>query len=95
MKSVSINYKDDGLAIIEQKKINQTFENTKKKKIKLFNKIRFKTTIDIGTTTCNFIDKTLNLTDDKYKPYRKENSDGKCFNNKSNYPITIKITSKK
>ena len=82
-------YRDDGLAIIERKN-NQTLENTKKKTIKLFNEIGFKITIDIGATTCNFLDTTLNLTDDEYKPYRKENSDVKYINNKSNHPLIIK-----
>ena len=57
--------RDDGLAIIERKN-NQTLENTKKRTIKLFNEIGFKITIDIGATTCNFLDTTLNLTDDEY-----------------------------
>ena len=64
-------YRDDGLAIIERTN-NQTLENTKKKTIKLFNEIGFKITIDIGAATCNFLDTTLNLTDDEYKPYHKE-----------------------
>ena len=82
-------YRDDGLAIIERTN-NQTLENTKKKTIKLFNEIGFKITIDIGATTCNFLDTTLSLTDDEYKPYHKENSDVKYINNKSNHPIIIK-----
>ena len=60
-------YRDDGLAIIERKN-NQTLENTKKKTIKLFSEIGFKITIDIGATTCNFLDTTLSRTDDEYKP---------------------------
>ena len=82
-------YRDDGLATIKRKN-NQTSENTKKKTIKLFNEIGLKITIDISTTTCNFLDTTLNLTDDEYKPYRKENSDVKYINKKSNHPIVIK-----
>ena len=82
-------YRDNGLAIIEQKN-NQTLENTKKRIIKLFNKIGFEITIDISIITCYFLDKTQNLTDDEYKPYRKENSDFKYINKKSNHPIVIK-----
>ena len=87
-------YRDDGLAIIERKN-KQTLEITKKKTIKLFNEIGFKITIDIGSTTCNFLDTTLNLADDEYKPYRKENSEVKYINKKSNHPTIIKKTSQR
>ena len=49
---------------LESNDLFKTLENTRKKTIKLFNKIGFKITIDIGTTTSNFLDETLNLTDD-------------------------------
>ena len=82
-------YRDDGLAVIERKS-NQSLENIKKKTIKLFNDIGFKITIDVGTTVCNFLDTTLNLTNNIYKPYRKENSEVRYINNKSNHPKVIK-----
>ena len=87
-------YRDGGLVIIEQKN-NQILENTKKRTIKLLNEIGFKIIIDIGATTCNFLDTTLNLNDDEYEPYRKDNSDVKHINNKSNHPIIIEKSSQK
>ena len=82
-------YRDDGLAIIERKN-NQSLENIKKKTIKLFSDIGFKITIDVGSTICNFLDTTLDMTNNLYKPYRKENSEVRYINNKSNHPKIIK-----
>ena len=42
-----------------------------------------KITINVGTTVWNFLDITLNLTNNIYKPYRKENSEVRRINNKS------------
>ena len=82
-------YRDDGLAIIERKS-NQFLDNIKKKTIKLFNNIGFKITIDVGKNICNFLDTTLDMTNNLYKPYHKENSEVRYINNKSNHPKIIK-----
>lgn len=64
--------RDGGIAIIKQKS-NQFFESTEKKTIKLFNEIYFKIFIDIVNSECKFLDATLYLTNNEYKPFCKEN----------------------
>ena len=61
-------YKDSGLAIIQLKN-NQDLENKKKKTTKRIKYIGFKTTVDTGATMCNFIEVTLDLTNNEFKPY--------------------------
>ena len=63
-------YRDDGLAIIKQKN-NQKLENKKTKTIKIFKDIGFKITIDTGATISNFLDVTLDLTNNVFKSYKK------------------------
>ena len=43
-----------------------------------------------GATICNFLYTTLEITNNEYKPYRKENLNIKYINNNSNYPKIIK-----
>ena len=82
-------YRDDGLAIINIKS-NQELEKLKKNTIKTFNKLGFKITIDIGTTKCNFLDISLDTSNNIFKPYQKENSNIIYVNNYSNHPPIIK-----
>ena len=82
-------YRDDGLAIIQPKN-NQDLENKKKKTIKIFRDIGFKITIDTGATTCNFLDITLDLSNNLFKPYKKENTEIRYINRNSNHPKIIK-----
>ena len=82
-------YRDDGLAIIQPKN-GQDVENRKKKTIKVFKDIGFKITIDTGSTKCNFLDVTLDLTNNIYKPYKKENTEIRYINRNSNHPKIIK-----
>ena len=64
-------YRDDGLAIIQPRN-SQDLENKKKKTIKVFKDICFKVTINTGSTKCNFLDVTLDLTNNVFKLYKKE-----------------------
>jgi len=82
-------YRDDGVAIIEQKN-NQHLENIKKKTIKIFKDIGFKITIDTGATKCSFLDVTLDLASNEFKLYKKENTEVRYINNNSNHPKIIK-----
>ena len=82
-------YRDDGLAIIESIS-NQNLENKKKKTIKIFKDIGFKITIDTGATKCNFLDVTLDLANNIFKPYKKDNTEIRYINNNSNHPKIIK-----
>ena len=43
-----------------------------KKTIKVFKGIGFKTTTDTGATICNFLDVTLDLTNNVFKPKKKK-----------------------
>ena len=82
-------YRYDNLAIIRY--INkQNLENMKKQTIKIINDIGFKITIDIGMTKCTFLDITLDLANNCYTSYIKENSSTKYINFKSNHPTIIK-----
>ena len=82
-------YRDDGLAIIQTKN-NQDLENKKKKTIKIFRDIGFKITIDTGATICNFLDITLDLSNNLFKPYKKENTEIRYISRNSNHPKIIK-----
>ena len=82
-------YRDDGLAIINRKS-NQELEILKKNTIKTFNELGFKITIDVGATKCNFLDISLNTTNNTFKPYQKESSSINYINIYSNHPSIIK-----
>ena len=82
-------YRDDGLAIIQPKN-NQDLENKKKKTIKIFRDIGFKITIDTGATICDFLDITLDLSNNLFKPCKKENTEIRYINRNSNHPKIIK-----
>ena len=82
-------YRDDGLAIIKRTS-SQQLETLKKMTIKSFQNLGLQITISVGMNRCNFLDLTLDLTNNTYKPYRKENSCTKYINRKSNHPPVIK-----
>ena len=63
-------YRDDGLGIIEQTSGTHR-ERLKKKIIKAFNNIDFKITIEIGSSSSNFLDVSLNLLKNYYQVYSK------------------------
>ena len=56
------------------------------KTIKIFKDIGFKITIDTGATICNFLDVTLDLTNNVFKPYKKNNTEIRYINNNSKPP---------
>ena len=65
--------RDAELAIIKRPN-NQQLEKLKKNTIKCFKNIGFDITISVGTNKCNFLDLTLDLSNNLYMPYRKENA---------------------
>ena len=77
------------MAIIKHKN-NQDLENIKKQTIKTFKDIGFKITMEIGMTKCNFLDITLDLTNNCHMPYRKENFPVRYISSNSNHPTIIK-----
>ena len=48
-----------------------------------------KITAEINYKTVNFLDVTLNLTNESYKPYRKPNNELLCSHKESNHPPSI------
>ena len=82
-------YRDDGLAIIDITS-PQNYVRLKKKIIKLMKDIGFKITINIGQIRTNFLDVSLDLYHNNYKPYRKPNSHLNYINYNSNHPQHIK-----
>jgi hypothetical protein len=48
-----------------------------------------KITAEVNYKTVNFLDVTLNLTNESYKPYRKPNNDPLYIHKESNHPPSI------
>ena len=48
-------------------------EKIKKDSIRIFKEIGFNITIEVGLAKCNFLDISLDISRNEYKPYRKEN----------------------
>ena len=80
-------YHDDGIALL--KASPRDIENTKKAFHGLFRRFNLKITIDPGTKIINFLDVTLDLTNQSYRPYHKPNTDTKYVNSQSNHPPAI------
>ena len=57
--------------------------------IKIFNELGLKITIETNLKTVNFLDVTLDLTTEKYRPYRKPNDKPLYISHKSNHPPNI------
>lgn len=81
-------YRDDGLIVHDN--IGVEIERTSKALRKLFNKNGFKISIESGLVTTEFLDVTLNLHLDSYRPYKKENSETVYIHKLSNHPEYIK-----
>ena len=82
-------YRDDGLAVIddgtaiEMERISKTIRS-------VMSGIGFKITIEAGAKITNFLDITLDLRNNRYHPFRKENSRTSYIHCKSNHPFHIK-----
>ena len=81
-------YRDDGLALLT-KKSGPQIERYRKKLTKAFKELDLKITIQTSLKTTNFLDFTLNLNNNTYKPYRKPNDKPLYINTNSNHPQTI------
>ncbi len=82
-------YRDDGLAIIDWATPRQ-LDCLRKKAISVARSAGFKLTIDIGHTKTDFLDISIDLANNVYRPYRKKNAKTRYINKKSNHPIHIK-----
>ena len=82
-------YRDDGLFIF--RKINkQQIDRVRKKIISLFKNIDFKIEIVTNLTEVDFLDVTLNLENNTYRPYKKPNDKLIYIDVSSNHPPQIK-----
>jgi hypothetical protein len=80
-------YRDDGLAISAESP--QNVEKLKKLICTIFKKHHLKLTIEANKKVTNFLDVTLNLTTNTYKPYTKPNNTILYVHKDSNHPPTI------
>lgn len=80
-------YRDDGLAVIDQ--TPQKIEKIKKEICKVFAKNNLRITIEANKKIVNFLDVTLDLTTEKYKPYSKPTTTPLYVHSKSNHPPCI------
>ena len=81
-------YRDDGLAA-HKRIAGPTLERLKKEIIQLFKRNGLTITIETGMKIVDFLDITLDLTKESYKPYKKPNSDLLYVNKQSSHPDTV------
>ena len=81
-------FRDDGLAI-HKALSNREIENTKKKLHEVFKKNGLRITIETSCTKVDFLDVTLDLTNDSFQPYKKQNSKPLYVHSKSNHPKSV------
>ena len=83
----SILYRDDGLGIT--KSTPRQTEKLRQSIIKLFKDNNLDITIEVGLTRVNFLDVTLDLEKELFKPYRKPGDKPQYVNSMSNHPPSV------
>jgi hypothetical protein len=78
-------YRDDGLGALHNLSA-QALDRKRKDVIEHFRKIGLKITIEVNLKTVNFLDITLDLTNETYKPYHKPNDNPLYIHASSNHP---------
>ena len=81
-------YRDDGLGCTSNMTGTQ-LERMRKNIRQLFRSNGLNITIDVNLTQVDFLDVTLSLTEEKFWPYRKPNSEPLYINKMSNHPPCI------
>jgi predicted membrane-bound spermidine synthase len=81
-------YRDDGLAIIKSKSATVA-DKVRKEMHKIFKSHGLRITAEINHHTVNFLDITLNLSDETDAPYIKPNNVPLYIHSNSNHPPTI------
>ena len=81
-------YRDDGLAVLKSATGSES-ERMRKRLIKTFQDNDLSITSLTNITSANFLDITLNLTMESYKPYRKPNDQPLYIDKYSNHPRHI------
>ena len=82
-------YRDDGLAII-QNRSGPDMERLKKSLHSNFKEEGFRITIDLGMKKTDFLDVSLDLDNNTFKPFRKDNASLFYIDANSNHPRYIK-----
>ena len=81
-------YRDDGLGAMHN--LNARTSDRKRKDItETFKNLGLKITIEANLKTVNFLNVTLDLGNESYKPYRKPNDNPLYINASSNHPPSI------
>ena len=81
-------YRDDGLAAFRNMG-PRTADNIRKKFHQIFDEVGHKITVQANLKIVNFLDITLNLTTEKFCPYRKPDNPPLYINSQSNHPPAI------
>ena len=81
-------YRDDGLAVLENKSGPQS-EQVKKNFQKMFKEHGLDIIILCNMKVVNYLDVPLNLNDGTYKPYTKPNNEIKYIHKNSNHPRSV------
>ena len=81
-------YRDDGLATYGRMPAKKA-DKIRKDLHALFGQHELRITVEIGTTTCNFLDVTLDLQEDTHAPYRKPNDTPLYVHVDSNHPPNV------
>ena len=81
-------YRDDGLAVLKSATGSES-ERMRKRLIKTFQDSDLSISSQTNITSANFLDITLNLTTESYKPYRKPNDQPLYIDKYSNHPRHI------
>ena len=82
-------YRDDGLAIMKSSNGQKT-EKIRKKLFEIFKNNDLKITVQMRQHKVNFLDVTLNLLENTYKPYKKPGDKIWYIHKESNHPMKIK-----
>ena len=83
-------HRDDGLAVLRNSS-SPDAEKMRKKVTQAFRQDDLRVTIDTNSIQTDFLDVTLNLSSNKYWPFRKPNYQPLYFNVQSNHhPLVIK-----
>lgn len=81
-------YRDDGLIAVKNKNGHE-LDKLRKEIIQIFKSIGFQIEININLKIVDFLDLTLNLSENSYKPYKKPNDNLLYINTESNHPPEI------
>ena len=81
-------YRDDGLAVLKRSKCEN--ERATKRIRSIFKNHGFKISVECNLTQTDFLDISMDLCNNTYSPYRKENANVKYINNGSNHPKLIR-----